>query len=94
MKCFCFSTLCDTNNFIGVTHGRKTKILFTRESLQKSNVSSLNYNKFKNVYRTVSHNFKFDFLPRLAAERDELKAKIDKYKDEEEDIGKQIEDIR
>ncbi|XP_075242102.1 uncharacterized protein LOC142336984 isoform X2 [Convolutriloba macropyga] len=61
------------------------------ESKYKEMVDKWKHNE--NVYRTVSHNFKFDFLPRLAAERDELKAKIDKYKDEEEDIGKQIEDI-
>ncbi|XP_063727316.1 uncharacterized protein LOC134854888 [Symsagittifera roscoffensis] len=47
----------------------------------------------ENVYRTVSHNFKFDFLPRLAAERDELKQKIDRFKGEEEEVGGEIEAI-
>ena len=46
-----------------------------------------------NIYTKVSHNFKFEFLPRLAAEREDLKSKIDKFRNEQECFSEEANEI-
>ena len=40
------------------------------------------------MYTKVSNSFKFEFLPRLANEREELKNKIDEFRDEQNSVTK------